>query len=103
MSRVLLPGAIIALLPLILGCPPNCRYVCEKLVEECELPWEPDYVTKDCRTQCEIQEAHYEDDEVAAVAYQDHLDCLMGTDCEDLEADPQACCDGEIYVHDFCP
>lgn len=99
----MLPGAILALLPLILGCPPNCRYVCEKLVEECELPWEPDYVTKDCRTQCEIQEEHYEDDEVAAVAYQDHLECLMGTDCADLEADPQACCDGEIYVHDFCP
>ena len=103
MSRVLIAGAALALLSLLLGCPSTCRYACKKLVEQCDLPWEQDYVTEDCRTQCEIQEEHYETDEVAAEAFQGHLECLMSTDCETLETDALVCCDGEIYVHDFCP
>ncbi len=103
MSRALLAGAVLALTLTTLGCPSNCRYVCKKLVEQCDLPWEQEFVTEDCRTQCDIQEDHYESDEVAAEAFQDHLSCLMSTDCETLEADARACCDGEIYVHEFCP
>ena len=80
------------------GCQGTCKNVSRKLVEECDLMWQQDVETEDLETQCEAQEEHYIDDPDAAQAFADQLDCLLRTDCDDLEADPELCWDGEVYV-----
>ncbi len=80
------------------GCQATCRNVCDKIVEECELGWDPLFDSEDCRIQCEQQEEHYEDDPDATEAFEGHLECLLDTTCDDLEADPEVCRDEEIYI-----
>ena len=72
--------------------------MCDKYVEECDLHWQQGYAAEDCRVQCQQQEEHYEDDEEAAEAFQEHLDCLLDTDCDVLETDADVCRNDEVYI-----
>ena len=90
--------ATVAAACLCAGCAIDCDDAAEKLVQECDLLWELDLLEEDFQRQCEQMEEHYEDDEAAAVAFQEHLECLMTTECSSLELDPTTCDDGEIYI-----
>ena len=97
-SSHLLPALALLLAPTLFGCQATCRGVCDKLVEECDVHWDPGYNSEDCRVQCEIQEDHYEDDPDATLAFEDHLQCLLQAGCDELEEDPEICRDEEIYI-----
>lgn len=97
LARALPLLALLLAVPLA-GCQATCRNVCDKLVEECDLVWDQQYNSEDCRIQCEQQEEHYEDDPDATEAFEGHLQCLLQTGCDELEDDPGVCRDGEIYI-----
>jgi len=91
--------AVVAASCLWAGCTADCDDAAAKVVTECDLVWQLDLLEEDFQRQCEQMEEHYEDDLVAAAAFQDHIDCLMATDCAVLEEDPSTCDDGEIYIY----
>jgi hypothetical protein len=97
-NRVLLGFPLSILLVSTLGCPANCRYVAEKMFEQCDLQWQQDITIDDYKDQCVLLEEWYEDDPGATEAFDEHLRCLMSTDCSVLEEDETACQDGEIYI-----
>jgi hypothetical protein len=89
-------GAAFALTLSLAGCTPSCETVCDKLLT-CDLETDGLYETV-CVDSCERQEALYTqwDDEDKLDAYDDHLRCLVRSDCDEI--DEGVCYDPLVFV-----
>ena len=78
------------------GCTPSCERACDKLLS-CDLETDGLYATV-CVDSCERQEALYTqwEDEAKLDAYDEHLRCLVRSDCPDI--DDGVCYDPLVFV-----
>ena len=92
MSRLILGALRIACLALLLffsGCGPPCSGACRHLLNECGLvdPWPS---VDACVTECRGVRENLLDPQEQQT-YDEHVRCLSGTRCEELDTNPEVC------------
>lgn len=83
------------------ACKNTCEDACSKLIETCSAKI-PSYSVKQCTDDCSAVQLNYESYdylEPQLIAFQEQLDCIVDSSCEDLlDTNNPPCYDDELFA-----